>query len=123
MYWINDNLGTCNQDEVPAESRNSVTDFHRATLMKFYSVLGFKDGYGNDKDVWDAMAESIKKDITTGMQVVIYCGAGISRSNAMALTVLIKMGYEPTEAIKLIEDKVPIAQMEQNLIGLAVSCK
>jgi protein-tyrosine phosphatase len=45
-------------------------------------------------------------------KVVVCCGAGISRSNSIALGYLIYKGFRFDEAMKLIEEKVPIASIE-----------
>ena len=79
--------------------------------------MDFNDGYGNDVKKWNERANKIIKKLSS-KKVVIFCGAGISRSNAMAVTILVKLGMDKEAAINMIRKKVPIAQMDQDLLAL-----
>ena len=67
----------------------------------------------NDIDDYLALLDAASHALDQNHSVVICCGAGISRSNAIALGVLIKHFHmDFFDAWKLIEQKVPICNID-----------
>jgi protein-tyrosine phosphatase len=53
-----------------------------------------------------------------GQKLILYCEGGISRSNAIAVGILISScGFEYTDAIDYVKGKVPRMQLEQTLLA------
>jgi protein-tyrosine phosphatase len=95
-----------------------------------YPATAFDDGWLKDTDFWivdvrDILDESqpaevyertIQRAITAldkNEKIVICCGAGQSRSNAIAIGVLMKKyNMDFYDAYNLVREKVPIAQIE-----------
>lgn len=105
MYRINDAVYT-----------GDGNDIHNEDFKYKYYVGNFIDGTGNRFQEWDAIAEDAFKQIEAGERVIVCCQLGISRSNAMALTILLKLGYDFEFAFKLIRERNPIAQIEWGLV-------
>lgn len=106
MYEINYALATGDRDDLVAVD----------SWSKFY-VGNFIDGEGNDMEEWDRLSDYITGEIETGNRVLICCEAGISRSNAMALTVMTKMGYDFHDAYNFIKERVKISNIEVSLLS------
>ena len=76
-----------------------------ARILRDYEV--------NDIDNYLALIDAASHALDQNHSVVICCGAGISRSNAMALGVLMKhfhMNF--CDALDLIVEKVPICNID-----------
>lgn len=107
IYWIKDELATTNYLEAKL--------FNHGTVK--ISVIDFSDSGGNNMNEWDRRADEIKGLIDSGKRVIVFCQLGISRSNAMAATVLKKLGMDINDAFNLVKSKVPIAMIEPDLWG------
>ena len=67
----------------------------------------------NDIDDYLALIDAALRALYQNHNVVICCGAGISRSNAIALGVLMKHFHRDFyDAVDLIEEKVPICNID-----------
>jgi protein-tyrosine phosphatase len=67
----------------------------------------------NDIDDYLALLDAASHALDQNHSVVICCGAGISRSNAIALGVLMKHFHmDFYDAVDLIEEKVPICNID-----------
>lgn len=81
--------------------------------FQIIDVRPLLDESGNSDADYKLNISRVTSYLENGKKVVICCGAGISRSNGVALMVLVKyfkMDYY--DALELIRDKVPIAQIE-----------
>lgn len=58
-----------------------------------------------DIDTVDEMSTKVVEALAEGGNVLVHCQAGINRSNLIAASALVKMGYTPTEAIGLLREK------------------
>lgn len=58
-----------------------------------------------DTETVNKAADKALETIAIGGDVLVHCQAGINRSNLVAATVLIKMGYAPSEAVALLREK------------------
>ena len=110
MYWITRNLGTAAYGEPELEKLKNT---------KFVNVRDLIDGAGNDPEIFKFKVSQVEKIISKGKKAVVVCGSGISRSNAVALAYLIWKGMEFDDAYNLIRKKVPITQIEMDLLDLA----
>ena len=73
----------------------------------------------NPPELYLKLIHDSEKHLKEGKNVVIYCSGGASRSNSIALGVLIdyfKMNFY--DALSLIEDKVPVCQIEDIHINM-----
>lgn len=70
--------------------------------------FGFYDSSLTDFDPEENLLDIVKmahKDWKSGKKVLIRCQAGLNRSGIVMALVLIRDGYEPADAIKLMRDK------------------
>lgn len=58
-----------------------------------------------DVETVDAVSNAVLSALLDGGNVLVHCQAGINRSNLIAATVLIKLGYTPERAIALLREK------------------
>ena len=91
---------------------------------EFGHIDGFKiidvrmlDDLGNTKQDYDLNILRVTSELDEGNNVVVCCEAGQSRSNAIALGVLVKyFKMDFYEAWELIKEKVPISQIDPSHI-------
>jgi len=70
--------------------------------------FGFYDSSLTDFDPVENLLDIVKmahKDWKSGKRVLIRCQAGLNRSGLVMALVLIRDGYEPADAIKLMREK------------------
>lgn len=108
MYWITENLGTASLPEKEF--------IERVDGVKIELVSDLTDGKQENKGQFKSKVNHVGKLIKDGNKVIVMCVGGMSRSNAVALAYLVKNGMEFNEAWDLIRDKVPIAQINMDLI-------
>ena len=108
MYWITENLGTASLPEKEF--------IERVDGVKIELVTDLADGKQENKGQFKSKVNHVGKLIKDGNKVIVMCVGGMSRSNAVALAYLVKNGMEFNEAWDLIRDKVPIAQINMDLI-------
>lgn len=58
-----------------------------------------------DIETVDSMSDQIVEALHEGGNVLVHCQAGINRSNLLAASALVKMGYTPEDAIGLLREK------------------
>ena len=58
-----------------------------------------------DVETVNDMAEQVVAALAEGGNVLVHCQAGINRSNLVAATALIKMGYAPADAVALLRER------------------
>lgn len=71
------------------------------------------DEGGNPISLYKEKIDQVLEFLKQGKKVVICCGAGMSRSNAIAIGVLMKRGYDFEEARYHVHDKVKIDLIDQ----------
>jgi len=88
-------------------------------FMDGYIILDVRDL----KDEANPISEYERK-INEGLEIMkdrtrvcVCCGAGQSRSNAIAVGILTSSGMDFNDALKLVEAKVPIAQIDPSHIS------
>ena len=80
--------------------------------FKIVDVRMLRDGYNKLKD-YEFNIDRVIDELNNGQSVVICCEAGQSRSNAVALAVLVKyFGMNFYDAWDLISEKVPISLID-----------
>ena len=104
MYWVVEGiLGTCAMREVTPKGAITV------------DVRDLEDGW-NPPEKIRKKVDLILKCINMGVPVIIQCAAGMSRSNAIAVTVLTRMnGKDWNENEKCVRNKVKRTQIEMSL--------
>ena len=108
MYWITENLGTASLPEIDM--------IKKLENVKVELVTDLIDGKQVNKGQLKSKVKHIEQIIKKGKKVVIICVGGMSRSNAVALAYLVKQGMNFDKAYNLIREKVPIAQINMDLI-------
>lgn len=94
IHWINNELGTAQKSEVKENN------------YKIVDVRDMVDKKGNSKQLILEKINTAIQLIKEKNRVVICCDYGLSRSNAIAIGVLVKYyGYNFEEAVKLIIKK------------------
>jgi protein-tyrosine phosphatase len=126
MYKILDNLGphgiAYDNDRYPI-SKDSISEQEILSSSEKIDEDGNKwfiidarilsDYEVNDIDDYLALIDAASHALDQNHSVVICCGAGISRSNAIALGVLMKHFHmDFYDAVDLIEEKVPICNID-----------
>jgi len=111
MYWITKNMATSGL--LSDESMKKLKK--KAKIIRVDDLI---DGAGNDPKKFKAKVDEAEKWMRKGKKVVIMCGSGISRSNAIALAYLVWNGMEFDKAYNLIREKVPIVQIDMALLDL-----
>jgi len=109
MYWITKNLATSGFGE-PEQKK-----VKNKTLV---IVTDLVDGAGNDEEKFKSKVDQIDKAHKKGKKVIVVCGSGISRSNAVALAHLVKHDMDFEDAHNLIREKVPVANIDMGLLDL-----
>lgn len=109
MYWITEKLGTASLPELEAVKK--LKD------VEVVLVKDLKDGKQKSKGQFESKVKKIELIINKKhKKCVIICVGGMSRSNAVALAYLVKNGMDFDKAYNLIREKVPIAQINMDLI-------
>jgi len=108
MNWITDKLGTASLKEL--ESLKKLKD------VEVELVIDLIDGKQINEGQFLSKITHIERSIKKGKKVVIVCRGGMSRSNAVALTYLVKSGLNFDDACSLIKQKVPISRIRPNLL-------
>ena len=120
MYIINDRLATdgIGEDVYPTPD-NQLQTFKKINDWTILDVrclndegLNTLDDYQERIDVGCNMME-----FHPDMKLVVCCGAGHSRSNAIALGILVKQGMDFWDAWELIKEKVPVSQIDPSHIS------
>lgn len=94
IHWINNELGTAQKNEV------------KKNIYKIVDVRDMVDKQGNPKQLILEKINTAIQLIKEKNKVVVCCDYGLSRSNAIAVGVLVKYyGYNFEEAVKLIIQK------------------
>jgi len=109
MYWITKNLATSGFGE-PEQKK-----VKNKTLV---IVTDLVDGAGNSEEKFKSKVDQIDKAHKKGKKVIVVCGSGISRSNAVALAYLVKHGMDFDDARELIRKKVPVQNIDYGLLDL-----
>lgn len=115
MYKINDQLATHGLEE---QWGSDITDDMIAKPDNYNMIEGFKVIDVRDRmldarnplDVYRKLTDEAMRILRENGKVVICCSAGVSRSNSIAIAVLVKhfqMTFD--EAVSLVSEKVPIA--------------
>jgi protein-tyrosine phosphatase len=110
MFKILDNLAT---DGLDWDDGEPLTDDYERVDVRMLQEMDAD----NHLSIYQYLILDIEKLLLRGKKVCIQCSGGVSRSNAIAVGVLIdhfKMDYY--DALALVEDKVPICQIEDNHI-------
>ena len=117
MYKITDNLATLGIGEkaYPLPHKDRDTGFLQNTDWQIHDVRYLKDEPQPLEDYMTAIGEGL--NYLRDGKVVVCCGAGQSRSNAIALGMLVAKGMDYYEAYNLIREKVPIANIEPCHLG------
>lgn len=118
MYKILDNLATHGIGETVYPLSKYVDcqigDIHD---FKIVDVRTLNDYEGNPEYDYKLNISRVTSYLDIGNKVVICCGAGQSRSNAIALGVLVKyFKMDFYDAWELIKEKVPICQIDPSHI-------
>lgn len=110
MYWIlKDKLGTASLPELEAVKK--LKD------VEVVLVKDLKDGKQKSKGQFESKVKKVEWIVLKKKKkAVIICVGGMSRSNAVALAYLVKNEMDFDEAFNLIRKKVPIAQINMDLI-------
>jgi UDP-glucuronate decarboxylase len=96
--WITDMLGTA-----PYYDCEKTVSTHDIMVLDIRELV---DNRGNNPNDLIRKIQSAAKAIQDGRKVVVCCDKGISRSNAIALGVLMLSGMSYGEALKVILEKV-----------------
>lgn len=115
MYTINDQLATHGLEE---QWSSDTTDEMIAKpdsqgMIDGFKVIDVRDimlDARNPLDVYRKLTNMAVQILRDNGKVVICCSAGVSRSNSIAIAVLVKhfqMSFE--DAVSLVSEKVPIA--------------
>ena len=123
MFVINDKLAThgLGDDYYPTPEEHlqtgmTIDSFGTLGKTAEWTVVDVRDmldGSGNNQADYAAKIHEVIKYILLGKKAVVCCGAGQSRSNAIALGVLVKhFGMDFYDAFNLIDEKVPISQID-----------
>ena len=60
--------------------------------------------------------------VEAGRKVLVRCQAGLNRSSLVAALAMIRMGYQPQQAIDLIREKrEPFCFFNQNFVGIVLA--
>lgn len=105
INWITHRLGTCSyyDESLRGESRGPIV----------VDVRELADKEGNDERVLKRKIGSALEAIREGKSVVVCCDRGVSRSNAVALGILMSSGMSYEEASLLLQQK--LGAMDINL--------
>lgn len=112
VYWINRFLGTKSSTEDLKEGEyNSV----------ILDCRVFNDGYNEPLVLVNFLKNAMAHyEICTQrtQKLVLQCQAGLSRSNAMAVAILVgHCSFDFEDAVEYIREKVPRAQMDNTLLN------
>jgi hypothetical protein len=119
MFKITETLATHGLGDMfiyPHPKDKLVTGKRLAGALEDWIIIDCRDM----KDEWNPpiiYAEKIFQILATNGKAVVCCGAGISRSNAVALGYLLKIGLTWEQAWTLIHDKGSIAQIQPGHIS------
>ncbi len=119
MFKINDNLATHGIGEIihPLPDNLSRTgQVLEGTEFVILDCRDMNDGY-NPLPIYDKKIRKGVELLDVYGKVVICCGAGISRSNAIAIGLLVEYFGLPFDlAEEIVKETVPIAQPEPHLL-------
>lgn len=111
MKWILHNLGTCSIEE----TQDAIKQYHKGTVL--IDVRDIVDGKNKNPKTIKKHLKAILGNLRLGEKVIIRCYAGISRSNAMAVGILMLChNLSKEDAIDLVKLKVPQTQINQDLL-------
>lgn len=108
VRWITDTLGTASYYDYQAEGNSA-----EATLIDVRDML---DKEGNSQQRLTTHIQEAYNALQAGKRVVICCDRGISRSNAVALGVLLASGMAFEEALPRLVEKVDVADINLGLL-------
>ncbi len=108
MFWITKNLGTASLPELEA--------VRKLENVEVELVTDLMDGKQVSKGQFKSKVNHVDKIVKKGKRAVIICVGGMSRSNAVALAYLVKSGMDFDKAYNLIREKVPVAQINMDLL-------
>lgn len=106
IRWITDSLGTV-----------SYYDYQETSVpTTLIDVRELIDREGNTNTLLAAKIQEAYQALQAGQRVVVSCDKGISRSNAIALGVLVTSGMSYEEALTCLVAKVDIADINLGLL-------
>lgn len=108
INWITDKLGTASYYHY-----NCVRDKTDAVVI---DVRELTDKEGNTADLTNEKIQATLKALQEGKRVVICCDKGISRSNAIAIGVLMATGMLYEKALHLVIDKTGTSDINLGLL-------
>src|SRR5687768_7634450 len=108
IRWITDRLGTASYYDYQEAGNPTGT-----TLIDVRELI---DREGNTNTLLVTKIQEAYKALQDGQKVVICCDKGISRSNAIALGVLIASGMPYEEALTCLVAKVDIVDINLGLL-------
>ena len=110
MFWYQNNLGTCGYYEYKDMSAKKNPE------LEFIIVWDLIDGYQNNWGQFESKIRMVEKSLKQGKKVIVVCRGGMSRSNAVVLSYLLKSGMRWNEAYNIIR-KNPESRIEMNLLS------
>ena len=110
MHQITDQLATHGLDWSPESVNNDIT----ARGWHIFDIRGMLyDEPKNTLEDYELCIDGIISELRKGKKVCISCSAGMSRSNAVAIGVLVKAGgMNFFQAYNFVHAKVPISEIE-----------
>ena len=106
----------------PGEHWDAVIDLHGSAPplddVEFYVHWLIEDGPAPDYSTLVSLADLVDDLRQSGKRVLIHCAAGINRSGLLSAASLIRGGYEPDEAIRLVRDARTNALNNPNFVEL-----
>lgn len=122
MYRINDNLAThgIGENYYPMPEEHLLTGY---PLMEdkeweIVDVRDLLDGSGNKEADYSFKIHQVVVRLIAGKKVVVCCGAGQSRSNAIAVGALVRHNnMDFYDAMELVRKNVPIAQIDPSHVS------
>ena len=75
-----------------------------------YFNAGVIDGGQRLPEAWFAVTTDwVREHLLSGSGVLVHCSEGLNRGPSAAFAVLLTLGWDPTDAIELIHEKLPLA--------------
>ena len=115
MYKINESLATHALGEIEYPLSRDKLETGKLLEDTDFAILDCRDllDEPNERQAYEAKLNEAEELLQTHKKIVVCCGAGASRSPAIAIAILTRyfnMHFE--EAYDLVHEKVPIAEIE-----------